>query len=149
MIVNVSEVTPSVCINARSTNSPTQKPATAPSVEPHSSPTNATSSGVRSTLTPNTGISETTLIWTNTTTTDSTATRHTNEPGSQAVPLSRPRAEWSRSMWLSACRPAARSSAASSRLRYLAALGFFFWTQLMGWRQVGGDVAERGRPRAG
>src|ERR1700722_16432089 len=88
MIVKVSEVTPSVCINARSTNSPTQKPVTAPSVEPHNNPTNATSSGVRSTLTPNSGTSETTLIWMKTTITDSTATRHTSEPGSQAVPPS-------------------------------------------------------------
>src|SRR6185437_4071057 len=90
MMVNVSEVTPSICISARSISSPTQKPVTAPIVEPHNSPTNATSSGERSTLTPNTGTSETTLICTNTTTTESSATRHTNEPGSHAEPAGTP-----------------------------------------------------------
>ncbi len=40
--------------------------------------------GERSTLTPNTGTSETTLICKNTTTTESSATRHNSEPGSQA-----------------------------------------------------------------
>ena len=43
------------------------KPETAPSIEPHSSPTNATRSGVRSAETPNTGTCETTPIWISTT----------------------------------------------------------------------------------
>src|ERR1700722_1991336 len=84
MIVNVKDVTPSICIKARSINRPTQNPATAPTVEPHNNPMKATSSGERSTLTPNTGTSETTLICKNTTTTERSATRHNSEPGSQA-----------------------------------------------------------------
>src|ERR1700722_3782197 len=86
MIVNVSEVTPSIWINARSIKRPTQKPVTAPTVEPQSRPVKATSRGERSTLTPNTGTSETTLICMNTITIESTATRHRSDPGSQAVP---------------------------------------------------------------
>ena len=54
-----SDVTPSVWNRTMSTSSPVPKPMIAPGSEPASRPTDITTSGVRSALTPNTEICET------------------------------------------------------------------------------------------
>ncbi len=150
MIVNVREVTPSICISARSINSPTQNPATAPTVEPHSNPVNATSRGERSTLTPNTGTSETTLIWTNTITIESSATRHTASPEArQRLPQQKRSAEMHASTTLPAGSSPARSSPATFRLGDLATLGFFFWAHLTRGCETGSQIVQRRGTRSG
>src|ERR1700716_2133510 len=65
-----------VCTSAVSTNSPTAKPKTAPGSEPHSRPTEAMTSGVRSALVPNSRTWETAATWMTTTRTPRRAARN-------------------------------------------------------------------------
>ena len=70
-----SDVTPSVWTRTVSTSSPVPKPMIAPGIEPASNPTDITTSGVRSALTPKIEIWETADSWTTTVTSASATSR--------------------------------------------------------------------------